>query len=94
MPYRPSGTNVDNQGMDNGPESTTDARARAEAVTDRFTDLSPEQAKHLGPVDACPECGGHDFTMHNRDDWVVFVCAACGSSWRDELSYVRPVAET
>jgi RNA polymerase subunit RPABC4/transcription elongation factor Spt4 len=50
-----------------------------------------EHSAHLGPVDACPECGGHDFTTENRDDTVVFVCVGCHIAWRYELSYIWPV---
>ena len=50
-----------------------------------------EHSTHLGPVDACPECGGHDFAIQNRDDTVVFVCAGCTIAWRYELSYIWPV---
>ncbi len=50
-----------------------------------------EHSAHLGPVDACPGCGGHDFTTQNRDDTVVFVCVGCNTAWRYELSYIWPV---
>ncbi len=51
-----------------------------------------ERSTHLGPVDACPECGGHEFTTQNRDDTVVFVCVGCDIAWRYELSYIWPVS--
>jgi hypothetical protein len=50
-----------------------------------------EHSTHLGPVDACPECGGHDFATQNRDDTVLFVCVGCNIAWRYELSYIWPV---
>lgn len=50
-----------------------------------------EHSTHLGPVDACPQCGGHDFATQNRDDTVVFVCVGCNMGWRYELSYIWPV---
>ena len=52
-----------------------------------------EHSAHVGPVDACPECGGHDFVSEDRDDTVVFRCVGCKIAWRYELSYIWPVPD-
>ena len=50
-----------------------------------------DAGRHLGPVDACPECGAQEFSAQNHDDTVVFECVSCRVAWRYELSYVWPV---
>ncbi len=74
------------------------ATSKIEIMSDASDDQRSQSAEclaehttHLGPIDACPECGGHDFATQNCDDTVVFVCLECNTAWRYELSYVWPV---
>lgn len=78
--------------MDQSVEPTSNAPSPALGAGEVPTDIGDARTAHLGPVDACPECGGHDFATQNRDDTVVFVCVGCNIAWRYELSYVWPAS--
>ncbi len=45
----------------------------------------------LGPLEACPTCGGSEFVAVVAEDEVNFLCEVCSRCWHVEMARVNRV---